>query len=84
MYYIKRKITNIDIFSKETSLMYNGELKFKTFIGGVISIITITLLLIYLILLTVYPIKLVSLYQSKLSVIYYIFLLHVKYLLNLL
>ena len=57
---IANKIKHTDIYGKRVSLMHNGNLWFKTTIGGIFTLITFMLTIVFLLLLTIQPIKLVS------------------------
>ena len=72
--FIKKKISKIDLYGKKVSLTHNGGSTFKTSIGGVASFITLALWLMYLIILIVWPIRLISLNQSKWPSMFYYFL----------
>ena len=58
--FVLRNTTKWDLISRKVSLKYNGRFRFKTLLGGIATIIIFMLLIIYLILLSVMPIKLVA------------------------
>ena len=58
--FLLRNTTRWDLISRKVSLKYNGRFRFKTLLGGIATIIIFILLIVYLILLSVMPIKLVA------------------------
>ena len=58
--FLLRNTTKWDLISSKVSLKYNGRFRFKTLIGGIATIIIFILLIVYLILLSTMPIKLVA------------------------
>ena len=58
--FLLRNTTKWDLIGNKISLKYNGRFRFKTLLGGIATIIIFILLIVYLILLSIMPIKLVA------------------------
>ena len=61
---LSERLRQIDSFSTPISLKFNGKYKFKTIWGGVLTIVTVIMLLVYLYFLITSPMKLTLIAKS--------------------